>query len=71
MAKAALARSCLSLATLLAGLQMTACVGQPPPKDPVCRLGATLVCVERMGKVHKCTCQSKESMQDILEPNKL
>ncbi len=41
---------------------------EPGNRNDMCRIGSTLVCEERVGQVTRCTCKSKDSMRDILEP---
>ena len=68
MAKGNSVHPCIGMVALLIALQMAACVSGPTEKNSACEIGKTLVCTEYVGKVDKCTCKSKESLKDILEP---
>lgn len=58
---------------LLLGFFFVGCAGQSLDKpitvqNESCKLGSTLVCEERMGKVYQCSCESRKTLRDILEP---
>ena len=60
------------LAACVASASLVGCTTDSPEKPPkrndICAVGSTLVCEERVGQVTKCSCKSKDSMRDILEP---
>ncbi len=57
---------------ILIGVFLAGCASRP--SDPVfeqtesCRPNSTLVCEQRMGKIIRCSCNSKDEIRDILEP---
>jgi hypothetical protein len=59
---------------ITASFLATGCVTQPSDKKPiaasdVCSVGRTLVCRKHHGKVYKCSCQSKDALRELLEPD--
>lgn len=63
----------VAVSMTIASVFAAGCTTQPTTEKPivasdVCRAGRTLVCRKHRGKVFRCSCQSKEALRDLLEP---